>query len=209
MIPGDVRGGCGSLWQEGATAMKALLALAIAVGLACASPASAIVVNFDDEATGSKGATFTSGPLTFSTTAGGEIFVVQLDKHVCPSTGGNCSLDLRIDFAFPVENLSFTVTPANVSSSVLDVLVGLAGGGSAAFSFTDFTSGAGAENNLLSFGVLSDIISLDITEDDPGGFGYDNFTFDAVAVPAPAAWATLLVGFGVVGGALRRRGRKP
>lgn len=34
-----------------------------------------------------------------------------------------------------------------------------------------------------------------------------NVTFDAVAVPEPAAWALMLGGFGLVGGAMRRRDR--
>jgi PEP-CTERM motif len=40
-----------------------------------------------------------------------------------------------------------------------------------------------------------------------GGFEFDNFTIGAglSAVPEPATWAMLITGFGLVGGALRRR----
>jgi hypothetical protein len=35
------------------------------------------------------------------------------------------------------------------------------------------------------------------------GFGYDDFSF--VAVPEPSTWAMMLLGFGMVGVAVRRR----
>ena len=38
-------------------------------------------------------------------------------------------------------------------------------------------------------------------------FGFDDVTFNAGAVPEPAAWALMLAGFGLVGGAMRRRQR--
>ena len=36
-------------------------------------------------------------------------------------------------------------------------------------------------------------------------FGFDDVTFNAGAVPEPAAWALMIAGFGLVGGAMRRR----
>ncbi|MCW2393764.1 MULTISPECIES: PEPxxWA-CTERM sorting domain-containing protein [unclassified Sphingobium] len=74
-------------------------------------------------------------------------------------------------------------------------LPGVEGGGGAFVGFT--TSGAVTS---LSFYTRSDIV------------GFDDVRFGMVgqtsAVPEPATWAMMLGGFGVLGGALRRRGRR-
>ena len=57
-------------------------------------------------------------------------------------------------------------------------------------------------------GGLRDIRGISIWNDDPTGIGLTGFRHDVVSmVPEPATWAMLIVGFGIVGAALRRRSR--
>ena len=58
-------------------------------------------------------------------------------------------------------------------------------------------------------GGLNDIYGISIYNDDAAGIGFDNLKFDVRSVggmvPEPATWALLILGFGAVGGAMRRR----
>ena len=57
-------------------------------------------------------------------------------------------------------------------------------------------------------GGLHDIRGVSIWNDDLTGFGFRNFLYDVPsAVPEPASWALMLVGFGAIGLAMRRRRR--
>jgi hypothetical protein len=53
-------------------------------------------------------------------------------------------------------------------------------------------------------GSGSDTITF-IARNDPGYLGLDNVSVTAVSVPEPATWATMILGLGLAGGALRRR----
>ena len=58
-------------------------------------------------------------------------------------------------------------------------------------------------------GGINDIRGISIFNSDPAGVAFDNLKFDVRsvggAVPEPATWAMMVIGFGTVGGALRRR----
>ena len=71
------------------------------------------------------------------------------------------------------------------------------------------TVSAGGSFGFARAGGVKDIAGVSVYTGDPGGLGYDNLVYDAVAagVPEPATWALLIAGFGLVGGALRRRAR--
>lgn len=57
-------------------------------------------------------------------------------------------------------------------------------------------------------GGVHDIRGVTIWNDDPTGFGLTGFRHDvASAVPEPGTWATMLLGFGLVGTIMRRRRR--
>ncbi|WP_397420182.1 PEPxxWA-CTERM sorting domain-containing protein [Phenylobacterium sp.] len=75
------------------------------------------------------------------------------------------------------------------------------------------SGGGGAPHGSSFFGVYSaagDIKRIVFNDTDDNGefpdanLGYDSFRFGA-AVPEPATWAMMIVGFGFAGGALRRR----
>ena len=58
-------------------------------------------------------------------------------------------------------------------------------------------------------GGVQDIRGISISNSDSGGIGFDNLLFDVPsfggAVPEPSTWAMMLMGFGAMGAALRRR----
>lgn len=127
----------------------------------------------------------------FNTTAGGAFHL---------SHGGFL---MTMNFANPVNRFGVYLTglqaslvggPVAVSlndGTAYDFnLPGIEGGGGAFFGFT--TTGA---VNSIAFQARSDII------------GFDDIRFDFVnaAVPEPATWAMMIGGFGLVGGAMRRR----
>lgn len=59
--------------------------------------------------------------------------------------------------------------------------------------------------NCSEFSAFADNLALTT---DGGSYSYDFQTAAATAVPEPATWAMMISGFGVVGGAMRRRNRK-
>ena len=62
------------------------------------------------------------------------------------------------------------------------------------------------------FGFVSDTPFTRVEILAPAGTGityrFDDITFSATGVPEPVTWATLIAGFGTVGGAMRRRSAK-
>jgi hypothetical protein len=67
---------------------------------------------------------------------------------------------------------------------------------------------ASLSNSYYGFsreGGIKDIRGISIWNNDGGGIGFDNLKHDVVSVPEPEAYASLLAGLVVLGGALRRR----
>ena len=59
-------------------------------------------------------------------------------------------------------------------------------------------------------GAVNDIRGISIFNNDVAGIGFDNLRFDVRStggVPEPATWAMMLLGFGAMGHALRRRAK--
>jgi len=116
--------------------------------------------------------------------------------------------DTTIDFSKPVSAFGFYATDVADLGRGLTVLINGGSGG-----VYDLLSGsAGSNGNLLFFGIasatpISSITFAGASRDD--GFGFDDLIVgqSAAAVPEPATWAMFIGGFGLIGGAMRRRQR--
>jgi hypothetical protein len=62
-------------------------------------------------------------------------------------------------------------------------------------------------NGVVTYRVTSGALLTGVTFGSSGGnsFEFDNLAASAAAVPEPAAWGMMILGFGLVGGAMRRR----
>jgi len=92
----------------------------------------------------------------------------------------------------PFDSGSFYYDDASTSSFLVN------GIGKSGWQFFDVTSNLASGKNLIGFSVYGT---------SPGPAYLDDFTITSsnAAVPEPATWAMLIVGFGLVGGAMRRR----
>lgn len=199
------------------------LALAAGVALAVSTPASAATTFFDDwEDTNFAGSGFTivqsySGWNNTTGVAGSGIEIqyggvagqaysgqnlVELDSNLnsimtygTPLDAGSYSLSFwysdRPNTGAATNGIDVLLNGA----SILSVLGGVGGGGTSWSLKTINFDAAGGET--LSFAALG-------TSDSYGGY-IDDVSLTA-AVPEPATWALMILGFGLVGGVMRRRG---
>ena len=125
-----------------------------------------------------------------------------------PSRELYASGDLSIAFANPTYAFGFYATDVSDLGAALTVTFN--GGASGSY---QVTSAAGRPSgNLLFFGITSDqaISSVSLTGATAAdGFGFDDLTIGTTAaVPEPATWAMFIGGFGLIGGAMRRREKR-
>jgi hypothetical protein len=121
---------------------------------------------------------------------------------LCPytATGTYCSGSFQVAFANPVTDLQFYFTGDNTTAALsVEAFLNGSSLGTLAINGDGVTSTAQLVN-LSKFGQISAIKVTGVLAD---GFGYDDFSF--VAVPEPSTWAMMLLGFGMVGVAVRRR----
>ena len=183
--------------------MKALLFLAGAA-LAAASPAAAqeLVTNGSFESGNFSGFTQTgntghTGIAAFNVTAGAHsayFGAVGSPGGISQSLATTAGQDYRISF----DLLNQGGTP-----SFYQILFGtnvlFTATNPASFGFTNFSTTATATgaSTTLAFSFRND----------PAFFYLDNISVTAIraAVPEPATWAMMLIGFGAIGAAMRRR----
>jgi hypothetical protein len=115
---------------------------------------------------------------------------------------------------FDLENGGlFSFTALDIAQTWLDsdrpLDVTLIGAGAAGIVTRTISLGAQQAESFssLSFSDFANLSSLTIR----GGseFAIDNVAISTPAVPEPATWALMIAGFGIVGGALRRRPLQP
>lgn len=109
---------------------------------------------------------------------------------------------LSISFDGAADNLSLSFN--NFSLVGRTTFSAYDAGGNLLETFTTNAGNGWAVRALTSDGIAR----LDLTTTDGGYYGLDQLTFDLVsapAVPEPAAWALMIGGFGMVGGAMRQR----
>jgi len=184
---------------------KILLASAAAAAMTVAAPAFATTIDFSGLPIGVYNGAIVTPEATF-TSSTGEFYVgaAGLDHEICPLTSAfNCEASVDVAFTSAVDNLTFDTSGYDGTSTLF--VSGIASSG--AFS-TSFSNG-GAYTYAVSLSGYSGITSLSLSTDDGAGIAYDHFTFDGSgAVPEPATWAMMITGFGLVGGAMRRRSTK-
>lgn len=184
--------------------MRALsYALAASTALVLASPASAaeLVTNGDFE-TGSLSGWTQVGSTTFNGVATGYGVGGSNGAFFGPvgSTGGISQALATI--AGQTYTLSFALLSDGGTPNSFSVLFGgsnpLSLTNAPAFGYTTYSY------NLLATSASTNL-QFDF-RDDPGFWGLDNVSVTA-AVPEPATWAMMLLGFGMMGGMLRYRRR--
>ena len=184
----------------------------LAAASAFATQAGAVTIDFDDLGNAVEVNT-QYADVTFSSQAGSRIlttaqdFDTSLPNFICSAQASiNCVDDVYVDFAVGVNGLSFLAVGDNNVGDVGDVRV-FAGAvllGTVDLIMDGLPFGAPQLIDLGAFANVTRIEIVNITDD--AGLGYDDFTFDAGnAVPEPATWAMMILGFGLAGGAMRRR----
>lgn len=176
-----------------------------AAALCTAAPSVAATVDFSGQSAGYQTNPLTIGNATFATSGFG-LFVGDFGNgtgnSICATeTGISCDAALAVSFANPVSGFSFLYAGVDSASATIGVVLGFVGGGSTVLSFTPISS-----NSVIDLTSYDNVLSAEITSSDSAGLNYDTFTFvDSVAVPEPATWAMLILGFGALGSAMRRR----
>ncbi|WP_422344872.1 PEPxxWA-CTERM sorting domain-containing protein [Parasphingorhabdus sp.] len=183
---------------------------ALAASFTLATPASAVVIDFDSLSNGDV-VTNQFPEAIFSSTPGSEILVTAQNlgssppNFICSGVMGsiNCVDDIFVDFTSAVSGLSFIGVGINAGGDVGDVRVL---SGMTLLGTVDIfgTNGIGT----IDLTAFSNITRIEISNTDPAGIGFDDFTFDigmGGAVPEPATWAFMILGFGAIGGAMRRQ----
>ncbi len=190
--------------------MKLVMLAYAAIALMIASPVNAQVITFDEIATGvsvnsfynggggpNYGVDFLSGDWTVLSGFG-----ETSQPNFAYSQSGSGYFNVASGFT---GTLSFTYGAfTNFTGTVFD---GLNGTGTALGTVTLFANDTNAFSSV-SLAFLGTAQSFMISGGG-GQFGFDDVTINAVsAVPEPSIWATMLIGFGFVGGALRYRRRR-
>lgn len=186
----------------------------VAALLVTAMPAAATTtIDFEDVPAGSLGTSATFGLVTFSSPfdllVGNYFTDTGPTRALCPRSAGlfGCEGSLTVTFAEAITDLSLTVDGANTTAEQLSALVTMFDGTSSALTFDGFQPFA---PKTVSFGPSSGIRSVVFSALDPQGFSFDDFRFSTLsAVPEPSSWAMMILGFGLVGGAMRFRDRAP
>ncbi|WP_108810798.1 PEPxxWA-CTERM sorting domain-containing protein [Sphingorhabdus sp. Alg231-15] len=185
---------------------KLIFGSAAVAAMALAAPAQAAVISFDDLG-GSNGDVFT-GPYMedgFTVdTAGGDVFEGHIFGNPAPSLvvgsvfgGGSFGVVRVVGGIFNFNSFDFVSQGAAGDYQVNGFL-----GGNSVFSLngslspSGFTTIAGVGGNIdeLDFILTANGTSVNL----------DNIDV-STAVPEPATWAFMILGFGAIGGALRRR----
>lgn len=188
---------------------SALVAATLAVS---ALPAQAALIDFEGLADGTIVTNQFSG-VTFSSVGSAVNKVSEQpgigfgDKFLCTASSAGASIDCEqetiLSFDTAVSNLSFWQVGDNATGVVamVDVFVnGIFDATVDILGFDDFYT-----PNLVDLTSFSDVTSIRIHSiTDPGGLGWDNFSYDTAVIPLPAGIALLLSALGGFGFFRRR-----
>jgi len=202
---------------------QTIAASAIALCAYGMDTASANVVNFDDLTDGTVVTNqYASQDITFSSANGEQILVTAQSEYqstppnfICTGSGNgiDCAGTVIFNFATAVNDLQFDAVGNQNAIGTSFAEADIYENGVLTVSNVQLLVSQG---NFLpdhqNFSAYSDITEVVIFNNtDPAGTGYDTISFDPLSnsgVPEPATWAMMLIGFGVVGFAMRRPLRK-
>lgn len=191
-----------------------------ALALFGATSASADTIDFEGYTDPSNFVTFTDSGATFTGIGDTTGLEISAYTSVSPTGWGTagpmilcgraspeyCGGSFEVEFAQAVTDLQFYFTADDSADSELSVEAFLGAMSLGVFTFGGDGDPFSAHLADLSGLGLVDRIEVMTPSDDPIGYAYDDFSFSA-AVPEPGTWAMMLLGFGAVGLALRKRGR--
>ncbi len=187
---------------------------ALAAFTAFASPALAATVDFEDQAafrcdfSGSS-----SGGLSYSNSfafcyyspSNPADFPTPITSTVMASGYSDTTFNTTSGGAFNLGSVDLAFGPFNhggLTSDTTFVTGNLVGGGTLT---TTLTVGYGFQTYNLNWSNLSSV-TFSALQGGSEYLAFDNLTYSAAgAVPEPATWALMILGFGAVGGAMRRR----
>lgn len=206
--------------------MKNCLALAASVAaiVAVAPVHAATTVNFDqstDTTTYTAQGLVLTGFTILPDTFGGAVDVPSTPNYASANIGGS-----SISFIDPATGVATTSNGFGLTIAGLNLGGGYFAGATATFlglgntvlgtqswapvGPNEFRSQVTYANNFA--GIASVLFTRIENENGPALFPIDDVTFSlnpaAAAVPEPATWAFMIVGFGAVGGMMRRRNRE-
>ena len=184
--------------------------LAAAAAAAVSAPASAAtIVNLDGRANasldGSNAVPVVLAPGSYRVTFVDDLFTAfnRFGRSTgCDSAGENCSRGFMNGALYSIDGMTFGFGDANGRGSVGPVSPGNGYYTDAATSFANSGQYSStfqvSGNNPVNFYLFDDALS-----DNVGGV-----SLSIAAVPEPATWAFLLLGFGAIGGAMRSSRRR-
>ena len=181
---------------------------AIAAALALATPAGAVTINFDNLSTPAA-VTNQYAEATFSAASGSVIvlgsaatFNTSVPNFICSSA---CVTDFFINFTAPVNNLTFLSLGDDAAGTT--GLIDVFGSSGLLATVNLVTDGSPFVPDLIDLSGFANVTAITIRNiTDPGGLGFDDFTFNVGATtstPEPASSALLAGGLLALG--LRRR----
>lgn len=183
------------------------ISLGVAV-FAAAGFTQATTIDFDDLANGTVLTNQYAG-VTFSSSSGNANYVYAFggSNILCAGPvgdGANCLPDTYIDFAAPVNALTFWAIEPNFNGPDADFRIFQDG----VYTTTQQLIGLGGTGNkFVDLSAYAHITRLEIVNIlvDPGenGIGWDSFTM--TPVPEPGTWALVLAGLAAVTVVARRR----
>jgi len=200
---------------------RVAMLLGAALGLAAAAPATAQTVTFDGQASAGfiaqYGPTYQEGGLRFTTAQGSAfgLFSWGLGQSSnADADGATIALTTANDWltitrtgggAFSLASIDLADGFNSGTASTVPYLL-VTGAGTTSGSFT-LDRAKGLQTFLLG---LDGVLSFALQAKPSGTFQLDNVVYStgAAAVPEPAAWAMLIAGCGLAGGALRTRRRQ-